>query len=353
MGVEKSKDLSGQVLLIGDIDRAFLDAARIRESRCEAHLNILDGIDAARNGDYSIVGVVMSGAASRLRQALKALRGSCLAKIILLAMMSEEPEAMALVGRGEIGSSVADDYFICPLEFSAFLSRAAGSGDSVSAVASSGEVAMTGLPDGAAAERMAHLERLATEDDLTGLKNRNYIWEFARQVIERAEQAGGRVTLLVFDIDNLKHYNDLYGHLAGDEILREAAVLIRRCCRSHDVVGRIGGDEFAVIFWDDPRQEGASEDSERRSTSGDHPGEAIFIVKRFVSELERAELHLLGSEGKGVLAISGGLASYPRDGASIEELFAKADMALLDAKQSGKNRVYLVGKDPGDIADID
>ena len=87
---------------------------------------------------------------------------------------------------------------------------------------------------------------------MTGLKNRRYIREFTRQIIEYARKENGRVTLLVFDIDDFKKYNDTYGHTAGDEILKQAASLMHRCCRPHDVVGRIGGDEFAVVFWDDP-----------------------------------------------------------------------------------------------------
>ncbi len=149
--------------------------------------------------------------------------------------------------------------------------------------------------------------------------------------------------------------------------------MIRHCCRGHDVVGRIGGDEFAVVFWDDPQRKTLSapvSGAERRSARADHPKEAIFIAKRFVRELEKAELgphlagqqadlnmakrlHLLGPEGEGVLTISGGLASFPRDGSTIQELFQQADKALLEAKRSGKNRIYLVGKPQSDIADIE
>jgi two-component system cell cycle response regulator len=200
---------------------------------------------------------------------------------------------------------------------------------------------------------------LATEDDLTGLKNRRYIWEFSRQIIEYANKENVRVTLLVFDVDDLKKYNDIYGHHAGDEILKQAAVLMRRCCRGHDVVGRIGGDEFAVIFWDDPqhkRTAAPTKSQERRSAHADHPAEAITIAKRFVKELSKAEFSAfsgLGPEGKGVLTISGGLASFPRDGQTIEQLFQQADKALLEAKRSGKNRIYLVGKPQSDITEID
>jgi len=150
----------------------------------------------------------------------------------------------------------------------------------------------TGIPT-TTETRIRYLEQLATEDDLTGLKNRRYIREFSRQIIEYAKKENGRVTLLLFDIDDLKKYNDIYGHHAGDEILKEAAVVMRRCCRSHDVVGRIGGDEFAVIFWDDPQQQRAaafSKGDERRSANADHPAEAITIAKRFVKELSKAGL---------------------------------------------------------------
>lgn len=201
-------------------------------------------------------------------------------------------------------------------------------------------------------QRIRHLEWLATTDDLTGLKNRRYIWEFARQILEHARRTQGRVTLLVFDIDNFKHYNDVYGHLTGDEILRQAALLMRRCCRSHDVVGRIGGDEFAVVFWDDPNRTAAEVERERRSATADHPSEAILVAKRFQKEFGNADVRLLGPEGQGVLTISGGLAGFPRDGSTVQELIERADLALREAKGSGKNRIYLVGNPQGDIADI-
>ncbi len=187
---------------------------------------------------------------------------------------------------------------------------------------------------------------------MTGLKNRRYIWEFARQIIERASGRGEEVTLLLFDVDNLKSYNDVYGHLAGDEILKEVAVLMCRCCRSHDVVGRIGGDEFAVVFWDRPKAGTFASDSERRSTTAQHPREAISVANRFMAELKKTRLRVLGPDGRGVLTISGALARFPGDGANIEELFKQADKALLDAKRSGKNKIYIVGEPDNDISDV-
>ena len=351
-----------KILLVGDVGKAFLDAGAITEKHCVVCTNMLDAIDVAAKNDFAAIGIVMFGMSAKLSSALKALRDNCNSKIVLLAQMYEEPIAIRLVGSTYNGTSVADDYLICPVQPDSFYESIMTTGSR-----SAGKVGPSALLDATIEMKIKHLERLATEDDLTGLKNRRYIWEFSRQIMEHVRKGNGRVTLLVFDIDDFKHYNDVYGHCAGDEVLKQAAVLMRRCCRGHDVVGRIGGDEFAVVFWDstlgrltaEPQSKplGApAEGTERRSARADHPKEAIFIAKRFVRELEKSEFSALGElgpEGKGILTISGGLASFPRDGSTIQELFQQADRALLEAKRSGKNRIYLVGKPQSDIADID
>jgi diguanylate cyclase (GGDEF)-like protein len=350
-----------KILLVGDLSRAFLDVNAAMETHSEICADMQQAIDiAARKNelghpaDFAAIAIVMSGISARLSSDLKALRDNSDAKIILLAQMYEEPIAIHLVNSIYNGSSLADDYLICPVKPDSFY-------ESITTADQQGKTktAPPATTDTATETRIRYLERLATEDDLTGLKNRRYIWEFSRQIIEYAKKENGRVTLLVFDIDDLKKYNDIYGHHAGDEILKQAAVLMQRCCRGHDVVGRVGGDEFAVIFWDDPQQERAaalSRNQERRSSNADHPAEAITIAKRFVKELGKTGLSTfdgLGPEGKGVLTISGGLASFPRDGETIEQLFQQADKALLEAKRSGKNRIYLVGKPQSNINEID
>ena len=343
-----------KILLVGDLSKAFLDINAATKTRSETCTDMPEAIDIAARKNFAVIAVVMSGISAKLSSNLKALRDNCDAKIILLAQMYEEPIAIHLVNSVHNGSSLADDYFICPVGADRFYEFITTSGQRGKT-----QTAPSAAIDTTTETRIRYLEQLATEDDLTGLKNRRYIWEFSRQIIEYAKKENGRVTLLVFDVDDLKKYNDIYGHQAGDEILKEAAVLMRRCCRSHDVVGRIGGDEFAVIFWDDPQQQRttvSATSQERRSANADHPAEAITIAKRFVKELSNAGLSSfgeLGPEGKGVLTISGGLASFPRDGQTIEELFQQADKALLEAKRSGKNRIYLVGKPQSDIAEID
>ncbi|MBN2457132.1 MAG: diguanylate cyclase [Sedimentisphaerales bacterium] len=333
-------DSNRKILLVGKLSSVFLDNNAAKELRCHHCKDEKEALEAAKRNSFDIVAVTISSLPGQFDAALQAIRSSNPdAKIILLAQMYEEPAAIRILDWKTNGIKLADDYLICPIS-SDRLHRLTSSDLSYETESQSTPTVL----DTADEERIRQLERLATEDDLTGLKNRRYIWEFSKQIIEYTKTENGHVTLMVFDIDNFKHYNDVYGHLAGDDILRQAAVLMRRCCRGHDVVGRIGGDEFAVVFWDLPQNRQADIQAERRSSDAEHPGEPIFIAERFRRELKKAELHLLGPEGKGVLTISGGLATYPHDGLTIDELFKNADKALMQAKKGGKNRIYLVGR---------
>jgi len=333
------------ILLIGNLGAAVLGAIPADRPAIQVCGNIQQGIETAQKAHFAAIFVEMKGATPGLRSGLALLRENTNAKILLLARMYEEPEAIKLVGTN--GTSLADDYLICPVQTERLYN-----------IVCRGPLMAVGRKEPAVTDatlmgRISRLEKLATEDDLTGLKNRRYLWEFAKQIIARAKKDNGRVTVLVFDIDDFKHYNDVYGHAAGDEVLKQASLLIRRCCRRHDVVARLGGDEFAVVFWDDPKCPQQATGSERRSYTMDHPGEVIFIAKRFRREIEKTDLRFLGPDGRGVLTISGGLASLNRDGTTTEELFEKADQALLEAKRSGKNRIYLVGQPQNDIEKIE
>ncbi len=212
------------------------------------------------------------------------------------------------------------------------------------------------------AQRDEALKRLAMTDELTGAYNRRYLEHFLRQMIKQSQHEHTELTLLLFDIDEFKYYNDNYGHAAGDEVLRQAIQLIRRCCREHDVVTRIGGDEFAVLFWDsghrrqifnkdnseDNHQVGQNSNQRMNSavSSKTHSEMVMFLSNRFRRLMMANEFPGLGPEARGVLTISGGLAGFPWDGRTVEELLAAADEALLHAKRSGKNRIYLVGQEP-------
>jgi GGDEF domain-containing protein len=194
-------------------------------------------------------------------------------------------------------------------------------------------------------DRHNRLVALGVTDQLTGIYNRRYFEHFLAKILERAKVHRFQVTLLLFDIDNFKKYNDECGHGVGDEILKETAALMKRCCREHDLVARIGGDEFAVVFWEKepPRQ---PKDPGAAITPGRVPQEPLQILQRFRKAISSREFSGLGVNGRGILTISGGLASYPWDGRNVGELVEAADRALtFGAKKGGKNSIYLVGGD--------
>jgi diguanylate cyclase (GGDEF)-like protein len=178
--------------------------------------------------------------------------------------------------------------------------------------------------------RTAALWDMALRDELTGAWNRRYFNGFLDSVLRRAVDQRSQVTLLVFDIDNFKHYNDRYGHPAGDEILREAARLMQSVVRTHDVVARIGGDEFAVIFWD-PKGP--------RTPNSQHPHDVRKAAERFQRAIAQHRFPKLGSQAPGALTISGGLASFPWDGRTAAELIDRADAMAMQAKSQGKNAI--------------
>ncbi|HEY7115006.1 MAG TPA: diguanylate cyclase [Tepidisphaeraceae bacterium] len=192
-------------------------------------------------------------------------------------------------------------------------------------------------------DRHNRLQKLAITDQLTGVYNRRYFEHFLTRILEKARVMRFPVTLLLFDIDDFKKYNDTYGHGAGDQILKETATLMRRTCREHDLVARIGGDEFAVVFWE---KEGPRQPKGQQPVMPAKPPQSPRLVfERFRKLMASQDFPGLGATGKGVLTISGGLASFPWDGRDVAELIEAADHALVKgAKQSGKDRIFLVGE---------
>ncbi len=185
-----------------------------------------------------------------------------------------------------------------------------------------------------AASKHRQWRQLAVTDECSGLPNRRFLREELKSIIERAQVEHFPVTLLFFDLDDFKSYNDRFGHDAGDEIIRVIGQLFRKHCREQDIVTRYGGDEFAVVFWD---QEGP------RTVGSKHPQCALSILDRVKTALRTEPFPLLGSEGQGRLTLSGGLATFPWDATTPEDLLKRADEALLAAKRDGKNRIYLIG----------
>lgn len=184
------------------------------------------------------------------------------------------------------------------------------------------------------AQRIDSLHRLAITDHLTGAYNRRYFYHLVDHVLRRAQREGFRAALLLYDIDDFKQYNDRFGHATGDEILRDTARLIQEITREQDIVARIGGDEFAVLFWDE----------EIRSPESQPLSDAWDLADRFRQAVESHLFQSLGPQAKGRLTISGGLSSFPEHGQTCLELLRQADRALRSAKAEGKNVVHLVGQ---------
>lgn len=174
------------------------------------------------------------------------------------------------------------------------------------------------------------LRRAAFTDPLTGAWNRRYFERFLDAAIAKARQDRLSLTVLMFDIDDFKGYNDRYGHPAGDEILIEAVRVLRSVIRPSDRVCRIGGDEFAVVFFE---PQGPRNPASR-------PPESVYVLtKRVQQKIREREFPKLGREAAGRLTISGGLATYPWDGADSESLLARADELAIQSKRAGKNAI--------------
>jgi diguanylate cyclase (GGDEF)-like protein len=123
------------------------------------------------------------------------------------------------------------------------------------------------------------------------------------------------------DIDYFKNYNDTYGHLAGDEVLRKMAVILKRETKGSDIVARYGGEEFAIVFTDTAHSNARLVCERLHQAIGDHifPGEQ--------------------TQPNGNLTVSIGLASYPEDGDEPLKILEKADNRLYDAKKRGRDQV--------------
>ena len=194
-------------------------------------------------------------------------------------------------------------------------------------------------------ERQDRLWREARTDELTNLANGRYFREFLTEKLAWSLESGLPITLLLFDIDNFKQYNEQYGHAAGDRILRQMAGLLRQCCRSHDLVARLsgGGDEFAVVFWDKggPRQPRVSGSPLVTVAS------PLQVFERFRARLASEAFPDLGPKRLGSLTISAGMAVHPTDASDVDSLILAADEAMMfHAKRTGKNRIHIVGPDP-------
>jgi diguanylate cyclase (GGDEF)-like protein len=170
-------------------------------------------------------------------------------------------------------------------------------------------------------ERVA---RSAIRDGLTGVFNAGYIreqvsWELTKDLRYRR---GG--TVILFDLNKFKQCNDEYGHLAGDAVLRESALILKEYTRQSDAVGRYGGDEFLVLM-PGSRLEGA-----------------LIVADRIRQAFEETVVHVPTAPPEGIqITTTGGISEYKGDIEQAEILIEAADQALYMGKREGANRVYV------------
>ncbi len=172
------------------------------------------------------------------------------------------------------------------------------------------------------AQVRARLEHLAQTDSLTGLYNHRFFHERLRSELTLASRSRDPVAVLMFDLDDFKRVNDVYGHGAGDQLLVQVARIARETVRTSDVVCRIGGEEFGVIM--------PSCDA----------GDALALAARLTDRLRDTELEFAGR-----MTVSIGISQGPQHAMNPRELIACAEAAMMTAKAHGKDQTVLYDED--------
>jgi diguanylate cyclase (GGDEF)-like protein len=166
---------------------------------------------------------------------------------------------------------------------------------------------------------LSRAKLLAETDDLTGLLNMRGFAIAANRLFGQALRYNRAATVLMIDSDNLKSVNDTYGHEAGNRLLRQLTRLVQAELRYTDVLARYGGDEFIVLLPETP------------------PAGAFEVAGRIRDAVANVPLDLDGKHVTSTVSI--GVAGHPADGNSLDAVVARADRAMYQAKQAGRNRV--------------
>jgi diguanylate cyclase (GGDEF)-like protein/PAS domain S-box-containing protein len=177
----------------------------------------------------------------------------------------------------------------------------------------------------AARLRTAHLEHEVNHDPLTGLANRNLLWDRLEQALHLAQRQKSLVATVLIDLDKFKDINDTYGHEAGDVVLKVVARRLLASVRDTDTVARMSGDEFVLILANQP---------------------SLRFTLRMVERLRQSFAIPVGFNGREIpIGASVGVALYPHDGSTAAELVRAADLAMYHGKSNGRNDVHFFSAD--------
>ena len=191
------------------------------------------------------------------------------------------------------------------------------------------------------AQLYGEMQSQATTDALTGLLNRRGLDERLEDELTKAKRWGTPVTVLMVDVDDFKVFNDHFGHLRGDLLLKRLSAVLRRSTRERiDVVARYGGDEFVVVL---PNTEplGASSAADRLRTNVQHGDHTAASVAESIRAAMAEEPAPLSGGAAAAVTVSVGVAGYSDHGETAERVLANADKALYLAKGLGKDRVEM------------
>ncbi len=169
------------------------------------------------------------------------------------------------------------------------------------------------------------VQYLATHDELTNLPNRAMFGQLLEETVATARTDERRFAVLFIDLDRFKIVNDSLGHEAGDVLLQELALRLKRCLRGCDLVARLGGDEFVVIV-----------------TDADEPAHAAAVARNIQAAVLKP-VEIMGQECRVTASI--GVAMFPKDASDGRSLMKHADMAMYAAKEEGKNNVQFYTHD--------
>jgi diguanylate cyclase (GGDEF)-like protein len=172
-------------------------------------------------------------------------------------------------------------------------------------------------------ELLQQSRELSVTDGLTGLYNQMHFFQLLERETRKAQRYDMSFSLIIFDVDHFKNFNDRNGHLRGSETLRAVAELMRRKFRASDLLAKYGGDEFVIIL-----------------PQTDKVG-AYLAAERLREGIEKQEFPGAETQPQKKLTISIGLAAYPEHGAGANEILNRADKALYFAKESGRNRTVI------------
>ncbi len=164
------------------------------------------------------------------------------------------------------------------------------------------------------------IEAKSTIDDCTDLYNSRYMYTILENEVSRSQRTGNPFSIVFFDLDHFKHVNDNYGHLIGSQLLREIAAIVKQSIRPTDWAVRYGGDEFVLIL----------------------PGEGFEVAMKVTERVKKAIASRLFfmQDGYNIkITASYGLAVFPDDAVSIEEIIRSADQAMYRAKEEGRDRI--------------